>query len=114
MSYRLPQANGELKYRQDKSKSFRALPVDRPLEQATKILSSDEPKWIELDSENIKQISYDRAALILKVVFRNSPIEYRYYEVSKTLFENLQEADSPSAYLRRFVVPSHRVRRFQP
>lgn len=113
MSYRvLDPTTGELRYRQAVPKSIRALPVDRPLEQASKILSSDEPRWIELDSENIKRISYDADREVLSVQFRSNPdVTYQYYEVSETLVNGLRKAESATEYLRRYIT-NHKVRRF--
>ena len=66
------------------------------------------PKWVPVDSENLKSLMYSPEERILIVKFQNDA-EYAYAEVSERLFQNLQRADSPTAYLRRFVIPNHKA-----
>jgi hypothetical protein len=72
------------------------------------------PEWIPIDSENLKAIMYDPIECNLIVRFQsNESIGYAYGAVSQTLFEGLQKSDSPTAYLRRFIIPRHRVVRIK-
>lgn len=114
MSYRMQKPDGTFVYRQPKPKGIRAAANPAVLERVAPILSRETAvDWIPINSENLEAISYNATRETLSVKFRNADTIYRYYEVSKTLFDTLKKAESATDYLRRFVIPKHRVRRFQ-
>jgi hypothetical protein len=72
------------------------------------------PKWIDMDSDNLKAIFYSPEGRFLTVQFHSDEsIGYRYSDISQRLVDGLQEADSPTAYLRRYVIGRHKVVRIK-
>jgi hypothetical protein len=59
--------------------------------------------WIETpDSSNIARFKYDDKGRVLTVEFKNGGI-YNYYDVPKTIFEQMNGAASKGEFLARNV-----------
>jgi len=54
----------------------------------------------KVESSNLKAVGYDEEKEVLAIEFKNGSIYY-YYEVPKTVYFNLIEADSVGAFLAR-------------
>ncbi len=67
----------------------------------------------KVDSTMLYAVGYDEEAQILEVVFRTGGI-YRYFQISRELYEGLITAESKGQYMRTHVIgqyPYERIRR---
>jgi hypothetical protein len=77
-------------------------PKEKGIRQLTKV-----------DSTMLYAVGYDEEAQILEVVFRTGGI-YRYFHISRELYEGLMSAESKGQYMHAHVIgyyPYERIRR---
>ena len=67
-------------------------------------------EWIEVVSSNIKAVSYFKKNQELRIRFKNDS-EYVYYQVPKTLFDDMINAESVGKFLNDFVKPNYQYER---
>lgn len=59
--------------------------------------------WYDADSSMISSFGYDEDKQILDVAFHRTGV-YRYFDVSKDVFEGLRDASSQGSYMRNVII----------
>ncbi len=60
-----------------------------------------------VDSSNIAAVGYEDTTMILEVLFHNGTI-YQYFDVPRTVYEELMSADSKGTFLNTNVKNNYR------
>ena len=59
-----------------------------------------------LESSSIASIAYDPVERVLEVEYRRSGKFYHYFDVPRTLYRELMDADSKGAFLNQVIKPN--------